>query len=155
MIRRGNKNPKKKNSKSYSKIPVRCLLDSGCSATIGRKNIEDQISSNTENHRWHTAAGKFTTVGKSKIQLQLTELSQTAILEETIFVTDQDLGQYDIIIGRNTLENLGIDLLFSTSTINWPDRDVELPMKPMRGNSRTEHFYISDPPGLQHDSLVY
>ena len=91
-IIRGTKpssNPKKKN-KHYSKIPVRCLLDSGCSATIGRKGIVDEIYRSTDGNQWHTAAGVFTTTGKSKVKLQLTELSPTAILEEKINVTEQD-----------------------------------------------------------------
>ena len=79
VICQGNKNPKQNDSKSYSKIPVKCLLDSGCSATIGRKDIVDKLSNTTENHRWHTAAGEFMTVGKSNVQLWLMELSRTAI----------------------------------------------------------------------------
>ena len=150
--RKGSGNPKKNKKKRYTKIQVKCLLDSGCSATIGRRAIVEEIFKNTNSEHWQTAAGIFSTIGKSKLKLQLTELSQTAILEDDIHVTEQDLGQYDIIIGRNTLEKLGIDLLFSTSTVSWPERDVELPMKPMEGNSRREHFSIRDPPCVQQDS---
>mgnify|MGYP001162943988 CR=1 FL=1 len=99
---------------------MRCLLDSGCSSTTGRKELVDELHCNTNGNQWQTAAGAFTTAGKSKMQLQLTELSPTAMLKETMHIADQDLGQYDIIIGRNTLENLGVDLPFSTSRVSWP-----------------------------------
>ena len=152
LLRTGNYNPKRKNTKTDRKLSVKCLLDSGCSATIASKNVVSKIATNTDSEAWQTAAGIFTTVGKSNLKLQLTELSPTAILEDTVHVTDQNLGQYDIIIGRNTLQQLGIDLLFSTSTVSWPERDVELPMKPQEGNCKREHFFIQDPPSVQQSS---
>ena len=152
LLRTGNYNPKRKNTKTDRKLSVKCLLDSGCSATIASNTVVSKIATNTDSESWQTAAGIFTTVGKSKLKLQLTELSPTAILEDTVHVTDQNLGQYDIIIGRNTLQQLGIDLLFSTSTVSWPERDVELPMKPQEGNCKREHFFIQDPPSVQQSS---
>ena len=74
------------------------------------------------------------------------------MLKETMHITDQDLGQCDTIVGRNTLENLGVDLLFSTSAVSWPERDVELPMKPMEDNTRKEHFFIKDTTSVQQDA---
>ena len=81
-----------------------------CCATTGRKELADELHRNTNGNQWQTAAGAFTATGKRKTQLQLTELSPTAMLEETTHIADQDLGQCDTIIGRNTLENLGVDL---------------------------------------------
>ncbi len=152
LLRTGDYNPKKKHSKNNRKLSVKCLLDSGCSATIARKSVVTKVSTNTDSEQWHTAAGTFTTAGKSEVKLQLTELSPTAILEESVHVTDQDLGQYDIIIGRNTMNRLGLDLMFSTNTVVWPSRDIEIPMKPMQNNSLRENFFIKDPKTVQESS---
>ena len=142
-------NPKKR--KKPRKIPVKCLLDSGCSSTIAHKEVVDKVYVTTEENQWATAAGAFTTTGKSKVRLQLTEFSETAILNHKIHVTKQDLGQYDMIIGRDILEHLGLNIQFSTSTVQWPDRDLEIPMKPMLDNCREEHFYIKDPTTVEDD----
>jgi hypothetical protein len=45
--------------------------------------------------------------------------SRRAILNTHIRITDNSLGQYNFIFGRDYLAKGGIDLLFSNRTIQW------------------------------------
>lgn len=86
-----------KKSESQSEMSARCSPDGPCSATTGRENTVQKLSGSAGNDHWHTAAGVFMTVGKSDTQLQLAELSPTAMLEVTMQVADQDPGQGHMI----------------------------------------------------------
>ena len=60
----------------------------------------------------------FSTNSKVKLDLKLPELSPSAMIELVAHVHKGDLVNYDIIIDREDLLELGIDIKFSTpSTI--------------------------------------
>lgn len=40
---------------------------------------------------------------------------------------------------------------FSTSAVQWPDRDLEIPVKPVLDNSGEEHFCTKDPTAVKDD----
>ena len=56
----------------------------------------------------------------------MAEFNPTVTISHCAHVTDT-LGQYDMIISREILRKLGINLHFSTATMHW--RDVEVSMK--------------------------
>jgi hypothetical protein len=56
-----------------------------------------------------------------------------------------DMGAYDMIIGRDLLMDLGIDIRFSTNTVIWDT--VEIPMKSR--DATVESFHLSDPEIIQ------
>ena len=60
------------------------------------------------------------------MHFKIAKFNPTATISHCAYVTDT-LGQYDMIIGREILHKLGIDLYFSTATMHW--QDVELSMK--------------------------
>ena len=64
---------------------------------------------------WTTMAGKVSTSKKAKIQFSLPEFFEDRLIEWKIHLADS-LGNYDMIIGRNILAKLGIDLHFSILT---------------------------------------
>ena len=68
---------------------------------------------------WNTAAGTFSTNSKVKLDLKLPELSPSAAIDLVAHVYKGDLVNYNVIIGREDLLELGIDIKFSTSTIEW------------------------------------
>ena len=85
-------------------------------------------------------AGTFKTTRQSDVQLKLPELSDTAQMRVSCHVTKQK-SNYDLILGREILRELGIKLDFSNNTTNW--KDISIPMKPAHSSTKT-HFAISD-----------
>lgn len=75
---------------------------------------------------WKTAVGNFTTVGKTKIQFKLPELSESRIIEHTVHLTTTE-SKYDMIISRDILQALGLNSNFKEMAIEWDD--VSVPMK--------------------------
>ena len=56
------------------------------------------------------------------------------------------LGQYNMIIGRDLLHCIGIDILFSERTIKW--NHVSVPMKQVDSDVQTQ-FYVEDTAGIE------
>ena len=61
------------------------------------------------------------------------------------------MHDYDIIVGWDLLNEIGIDLRFSDCVILWPKMHAEIPMKP-HNSTMIESFYIADPKGLDTES---
>ena len=139
-IRKGGK-PK------YRKL--RTLLDTGASASVIASEFVNKLKlTKADSTEWNTAAGNFVTRGTCKIQLQLPELSPTATIHTKFHVHTGTLGNYDLIIGRELLEELGIDILYSSQQVVWPTQYAELPMKPIDCTA-TESFFVQDPTNVQ------
>ena len=61
--------------------------------------------------------GSIPTNSKVKIDFTLTELSATKIVIWNCHVDDSAKGRYDMILGRNILKALGLNLKFSDHVI--------------------------------------
>ena len=108
---------------------IRILLDSGASRTIIYKPLVKRLRLKRDDATtWATVAGSFQTNETCKIQFSLPELWDTRIVEWTAHVTNQK-SNYDMIIGRDVLTELGINLNFKDMTMQW-DTAV-IPMKPI------------------------
>jgi len=106
------------------------LLDSGASGSIVSKTIVKKLRLTEESKCiWNTAAGTMETNQKTKLQFMLPELSETRIIEWKMHVVDNTTMNYDIIIGRDILEELGIVIDFKTKQITWDE--VSVPMRSM------------------------
>ena len=70
------------------------------------------------------------------------------MISHNVHVTDNHMN-YDMIIGRDLLEELGIDLKFSTKTIAWQHR--EIPMKDR--NCTVYNSYYIDAVSYTHLTL--
>ncbi len=66
---------------------------------------------------------------EADIQLMLPEFYQDRVLSWKVNVTDQNLGNYDMIIGRDLMEEIGMNIQFSTMEMEW-DKAI-IPMKPL------------------------
>ena len=120
---------------------IKALLDSGSSSTLISQQYAKKLRLRTENKtKWKTTAGEFTTSFKTKIEFSLPELHERRIITKTMHVTPNHMG-YDMIIGRDLLEDLGIDIKFSTSSILWDF--AEIPMRP-RQATVAEAYEIND-----------
>jgi Retroviral aspartyl protease len=93
---------------------IKILFDNGTSKSI----INDQLIPQHKLKRpqqstvWTTVTGKFKTCTTSVVAFKI------PVLHESLHVVPH-MGKYDIIIGRDLLQDLGIILNFKDKTIQW------------------------------------
>ena len=107
-------------------VTIRALLDSGGSETIVTKDLAKNLrtrTTSTNSTVWTTPGGKMVTNQKVKAQFTIPELHSDRLIEWNMHVTD-NLGAYDMIIGRDIMTHLGIDVRFSTMEIEWDHRTM-------------------------------
>jgi len=124
--------------------PADCtvLLDSGASGSLVSKKITKKLRILKESKCiWNTAAGPMETNQKCKLQFMFPELSETKLIEWKMHIVDSKSMNYDIIIGRDVLEELGIIIDFKSKQITWDEISV-----PMRTMEEVEHegYFIND-----------
>ena len=131
-------------------VTLTALLDSGGSGClINAKHVKHLRvrRSQAAEVTWSTPAGNMTTNQTCIAHLRLDEIVPDAVVEWKFHVTEQ-LGNYDMIIGRDMLQDLGIDLCFSDNTIRCSGN--ELPFKPvMDGKLDANLVHIEEPPVVQ------
>ena len=91
-------------------------------------------------------AGSFSTSREAKITFKIPELNVTAHISAPFHVTTKK-SNYDIIFGRDVLQELGIQLDFQNNFIGW--QNINLPMKPMDCKMRT-HFTNQDSKNIRN-----
>ena len=129
-------------------VTLRALLDSGGSSTMVSEKFVKKLKLKPIHGKttvWKTPAGTMQTTAKVKAQFMLPEFHENRILEWNIHVSP-DKGAYDMIIGRDILEDLGIDIHFSTQTVEWDDAEI-----PFRDVSQGDwqSFYMQDSCAVQ------
>ncbi len=87
---------------------------------------------------------------KCKGQYTLPELHDNRLIEWKLHVT-KSLGAYDMIIGRDILQDLGIDLQFSMMKVSWDGH--EIPFK--EGNCKLEDSYFVQDPEVIKDAAEW
>ena len=130
-------------NKALANKKILCiLLDSGASASIIHSSyvLRNELRRNDVTNEWSTMAGTFKTTRLAEIKLKFPELSDSAEINVNCHVTKQK-SNYDLILGREILRKLGINLNFLNNTTKW--NDTSIPMKPVHNSTRT-HFAISD-----------
>ena len=92
-------------------------------------------------HKLDYQAGTFKTDRKVKCQFTLPEFHEGKDISWNMYVDESDarLNSYDMIIGRDLLHELGIDLLFSLGVMKWDNATV-----PMRDPSQLRGTNIDD-----------
>ena len=85
---------------------------------------------NSGSATWNTKAGTFKTNSKVKCKFTLPEFYENRDIQWEMYVDNSpnDKCRYDMIIGRDLLEALGMDFLFSKGIMTWDN--AEVPMKP-------------------------
>ena len=120
---------------------ARILFDSGCGGTLVNKHfVHKYKKTSCSATTWTTKAGSFKTDRKVNCQFTLPEFHQGKDIAWTMYVDESDtrLNSYDMIIGRDLLTELGIDLLFSSGQMKWEQAIV-----PMRDPSQLQASEIN------------
>ena len=100
--------------------PVKILLDSGSSGSIiAKRHVKHLNCVNTGNQQWTTKAGSFKTSRKALVSFVLSELQADKVITWEFHVDEEQTTHYDLLIGRDLLNEVGIDLLFSSKSISW------------------------------------
>ena len=125
-IRHGEKLNKRRNLKA--------LIDTGSSGCIilneFTAGIHHKQSEGTQ--QWMTKGGIFSTSGTCPVKFYLPEFSTQECIKWKFHVDNSvrtTNTRYDMILGRDILEQLPLDIKFSDRTLSWQDRSV--PMKTM------------------------
>ena len=126
--------------------PVTCtaLLDSGAAESVATEELVKKLrvkKSNGPPQIWSTANGELSTNKKAKSQFTLPELHDDKLIEWDFHVTPS-LGSYDMIIGRDVMEFLGIDIRFSKKEVEWDNAIV-----PFKDQDEVQNgiFHVDDP----------
>ena len=126
-----------------SPTTIRALLDSGASETLVASRFVSKLRVKDVNKKptvWSTPAGELKTTQKVRAQFTIPELQEKRLIEWDVHVVE-DMGAYDMIIGRDILSFLGIDIQFSTRKVSWDG--IDMPFKPVDATPET-HYHIED-----------
>ena len=124
---------------------IKILMDSGSGGTLISETYVNKLRLKQDKiTKWTTAAGTFDTTQKTQIQFVLPEFADDKLINTKVHVA-KSLGNYDMIIGRDLLQELNIDILFSQDAISW--EGVTVPMKSIDATLE-DSFYINDSPAV-------
>ena len=128
---------------------IKILLDSGASSSIAHARLFKNLNTYTDNSTiWNTMAGTLSTSKRGSLSIKMPEFNESATIKIDCHVTNNK-SNYDIIVGRDTLCELGIGLDFASNSITWNGSRID--MKPPNCNT-TEHYFINDPSNVEEAS---
>jgi hypothetical protein len=127
-----------------SRILLKVLLDSGSISTmINRKCLPRncQTCKISKSREMETLAGSYTSSEMMVLRnLRLPELDKNRnVDQQKALIFDADFCRYDVILGAVFLSKTGIDVKYSTGTIEWFDN--ELPLRDTR-YLQSKDFYL-------------
>ena len=121
-------------------VTVKALLDSGAAGSLVTKEFVKKLRTKKSTQSWSTPSGDLETNTVVKAQFTLPELQDDRLIEWDLHVTDT-LGANDMILGRDLLEFLGIDICFSDNTVKWGSSSM--PFKDAESAVR-DAYYVQD-----------
>ena len=109
---------------------LKALFDLGASSTlVSQLAVRYLKKTITKSTVFFTAAGNFSTHVRCQVKIRSPEFNPTAEIIKTVHVT-KTLGNHNLIISRDLLHKLGVDITFSTKAMSC--NDVTIYMKPSR-----------------------
>jgi hypothetical protein len=132
---------------------LRVMLDSGCSFTmINKRFVKHWKKTLVKTIKWSTKAGSFKTKRSCDIEFSLPGFHEHRKITCNAYVDEshQESCSYDMIISRDIMHSLGINLLFDTAEISWDNAKIHMQHPEMlKGNwvDALEHeiLYAHDP----------
>jgi transposase InsO family protein len=120
---------KKQPDKAGEKQRMRVLFDSGCGATlINKRFVRHWKKTDHRAIKWSTKAGSFKTKRKCDIEFTLPAFHENRKISCNAYVDEahHETCSYDMIIGRDLMHALGINLLFDTAQISWDNATIQM-----------------------------
>ena len=119
---------------------MKALVDSGASESILAKSKADKlpVKKTKQERQWSTAAGVLTTNNKTATSFSFPELHANKVINQSLHVVDLNFDRYDMIIGRDLIKSLGIDIHGGDRTIHWDDAAI-----PWRDIDSTEKYVFA------------
>ena len=120
---------------------LRILIDSGASGCIIHKELTKNLRVKPgKKVSWMTMAGPVNTSDTVKALFVLPEFHPQRVIEWKFNVTNMTMN-YDMILGRDILDELGFQIDFGSRTITWDE--VSVPMKNI-DSEFNDHYYGED-----------
>jgi len=119
-----------KKNRAVIKRDLRVLFDSGSSHSMASIKCAkaSKLTSLKKSRDFATAGGSFTVDQEATIHFNLSEFSESKVINWTFSVyRDSEALGYDMVIGRDLLDTLGVNLDFRKSVVDW--EGIEVPMK--------------------------
>ena len=113
------------NTEDFTRLKI--LLDSGCAATLINHSVIRKLkTSKDKKTNWSTKGGNFSTSGKCLVNFTLPALHEHRVITWNCYVDNSDPKScnYDLIIGRDLMLEIGIDLCFSNTEIRWDNASI-------------------------------
>ena len=116
------------------------MLDSGCGATlVNKKFVKNLKIKKDKSTKWTTKAGSFNTSEKCNVTFTLPAFHEHREIHWNCYVdnSESENSRYDMIIGRDLMHEIGLDILFSKSEMIWDNASV-----PMQSVDKLSDYYI-------------
>ena len=91
---------------------------------------------------WTTPGGEVSTSTKCQASFMIPELHSDRVIEWDLHVVTSGLGAYDMILGRDLLDDLEFVINFVSKMIDWDGASI--PLKEV-GNPDREAYYVPNP----------
>lgn len=115
--------------KKKKKLRLKILFDSGASASIIKKSclLHGMKTIKEKKRQWLTKGGIFTTTSIAEVNFTLSLFDPSKEITWNFHVdeTDSD-SNYDMIIGEDILNELGITLDYNTKSMAWEDKIIDM-----------------------------
>ena len=82
------------------------------------------VKKTKKERQWSTAAGVLTTNTKIATSFSFPELHANKLINQSLHVVNLNTNRYDMIIGRDIIRSLGIDIHGGDMNIHWDDAAI-------------------------------
>ena len=136
--------PHGKKNRQFKTRTIKALVDSGATESIINKNVTKHlvIVRNKKPKCWTTAAGLVETSTKTKATFSLPELHANREVTKSLHIVDTGLSRYKMIIGRDLITKLGLDVRGSDLSISWDEGAI--PWRDMDTTEAADAFLTVD-----------
>ena len=91
------------------------------------------FTNTNQEQQWSTAAGILVTNTKTATSFSFPELHANKTINQKLHVVNLNIDRYDMFIGSDLINSLGIDIHGADMTIHWdnfaiPWRDIDSPL---------------------------
>ena len=124
---------------------LRGLLDSGSTGCILLNDFTKGLHKRFgTTEQWMTKGGTFTTKAKCRVPMILPDFTRQTKIEYDCHVDPTQKSSnthYDIILGKDFMQEFGIDILNSSLTLRWDG--IEIPMRDFGELRKPEHAHYA------------